>query len=62
MHLLPTNRKVGQSDRPAQIQAFDAQAARIQATTPTMDHLDDLEAQSICIFREAFAAMNGISI
>ncbi len=32
------------------------------SSVPSMDHLDELEAQSIYIFREAFARLNKLAL
>jgi len=37
-------------------------AAPLISPTPSMDHLDELEAQSIYIFREAFARLKKLAL
>ena len=61
MHFPDNTSRIQELRGPAQIQA--ARGLKIPDATPapTMDHLDALEAQSIYIFREAFARLKKLA-
>ena len=58
MHLLKDNSGADGRDSQAPV----SQQIPVELTAPSMDHLDQLEAQSIYIFREAFARLKKIAL
>ena len=49
-------------DLPAQTPQVTQNSSQTAAHAPSMDHLDALEAQSIYIFREAFARLKKLAL
>ena len=47
---------------PANAVSFTQNSSQKPALSPSMDHLDALEAQSIYIFREAFARLKKLAL
>src|SRR3954454_23411247 len=61
MHLLKDNSTAGGLSSPALAERMPAQEFSADRA-PSMDHLDQLEAQSIYIFREAFARLKKLAL
>jgi sulfate adenylyltransferase subunit 2 len=68
MHLPSNQQAVDQLHRATLVDGFTAQPisadslSGVSSTGPAMDHLDALEAQSIYIFREAFARLKKLAL
>src|ERR1700739_307155 len=64
MHLLDHNHAADRLDRafPLEPSLVTQSSTQARGRAPTMDHLDALEAQSIYIFREAFARMKKLAL
>src|SRR3954463_5555833 len=61
MHLLKDNSAADGLSSPALVGRLRSQES-FAGAAPSMDHLDQLEAQSIYIFREAFARLKKIAL
>src|ERR1700740_2417306 len=62
MHLLDNDSAAAGSRRPALVKASSVPDVRTSHAAPSMDHLDELEAQSIYILREAFARLKKLAL
>ena len=64
MHLLDHNHAADRLDRafPPEPSLLTQSSADGRGRAPSMDHLDALEAQSIYIFREAFARLKKLAL
>ena len=68
MHLPDNDQTIDQLRRAAPMEGFPPRQisanslADMSPTGPAMDHLDALEAQSIYIFREAFARLKKLAL
>ena len=64
MHLLDSNQRLGRLRRTDPVQGSPVPQISTDGRfhQPTMDHLDALEAQSIYIFREAFARLKKLAL